>query len=522
MSMTINEKSKMKHLIVCCIIIIVTVTALVVNSLMLRDTYNGPITKIEAPSTLKMFIPITYSDTTWVKVNKGDSLSVLGLQGSLEKSRHALWVQNNKGFRGFIAVEDLGYEIKAEHPRTKKMEPITILGFDNGFSRYSCKFADGTKAKIDHAKVYPQMPDEFKSHSIYIEGPKVTMSAEKFKSIINGKTLKEIEEVTYPAEMTIHRNDSTIAFFNFTDVIDFDGTKSHTHPIVRFNSDGVATTCTFKVTNPDTDKYIIRDLSFVRHIIDTSIMQNTIKSPLWTPTFVVLDGPPTVWHKALVFVYAIIFGLIWLWITPLLPIAIIGALMHKAVVFRIVDNLPLKIIMILATVIASFIWYVGILMWGYMLLCLVINVVIAYFIYKYIASPLHNFIPHDRCLSCRNLFSMEFIDEVYDHEYQEWKTKSEFAKTLKKERYKYKTWTEVTTTYSNGAKYKHNENYQTHHGTTTTDLYNDYEVLYNVTVNKQIFKCKHCNKEEYAYTYQWQEIDRRHVGQHTSSYSCED
>ncbi len=64
--MTINEKSKMKHLIVCCIIIIVTVTALVVNSLMLRDTYNGPITKIEAPSTLKIFIPITYSDTTLI------------------------------------------------------------------------------------------------------------------------------------------------------------------------------------------------------------------------------------------------------------------------------------------------------------------------------------------------------------------------------------------------------------------------------------------------------------------------
>lgn len=506
---------------VCCAIVIVVIAALVCNAFMLGENFSGPIEKIEAPQTAKMYIPIAHKDTLWLKVAKGDSLWVLGMQGSQEKSRHALWVQNHRGDRGFIPIEDLGYELKAVNPHTSQLETVTILDFDPSFSRYYCKFADGTIKKIDHAKVFPQVPDEWKAHCINIEGAKVTMSADKFESLVMGKTLEEIEQLTYPARLVVCHADSTIAYFAFTDVLDLDGSKSHTRPMVRFDKDGIATSCTFDVANAKADKFILRYLPLVKQIVDAPIVQNTIRTPFWTPSLYMTDAPPTLPHKALVVVF-VAFALLWLWLTPLMPMALMGVLMHLPATFKPLNNLALRGLMILVGLVSCYVWFVAIQMWGHFWPLLIINIVIAYIAYCYMASPLDNLTPHDRCLQCRSLFAMEFVNDVFDHEYQEWGSDSKKVQTLGKKRFSYQTWTHVTTHYSNGKTYSHNENYQTHTGTTTTSLYNDYKVLYKVTVTKRTFKCCKCGRLEHDYLRSWQEIDRQHIGQHIDTSSHED
>lgn len=519
--MTQAKKLKNRHLVICCAIVFIAAAALVWNSLMLGDNYNGPVAKIEAARSLKMYIPIAYNDTMWIKVAKGDSLQVLGMQGSQEKSRHALWVQNSRGDRGFVPIEEMGYELKAENKHTDRLETVTVLGFDPSFSRYYCKFADGTTQKLDHAKVYPQVSDSLKAHCINIEGPRVTMSADKFRSMVLGKTLEEIERHTYPARLVVCSGDSTAAYFSFTDVIDFDGSRSHTRPVVRFGKDGTATSVSLDVANAKADKHIIRYLPLVKQLVDAATIQNAIRTPFWTPSYFIADAPPTLPHKAFI-VVIVVFGLMWLWLTPLMPLAVVGALMHTPATFKPVNNLALRVLMMLVTAVSCYVWFVAIQMWGHIWPLLVINVAIAYVSYRYIASPLDDFVPHDRCLQCRSLFAMELVDESFDHEYKEWGTVSQFAQTLNKTRYKYRTWTHVTTHYSNGQTASHDENVKTHYGTTTTKLYNDYKVLYNVTVTRQTFKCSKCGKLEYDYLYSRKEIARQHVGQHTNTSSQDD
>lgn len=519
--MTQAKKLKNRHFIVCCAIVIIATAALVCNAFMLGENFGGPIAKMDVTKSVKMYIPLDYKDTLRIKVTKGDSLWVLGMQGSQEKSRHALWVQNSRGDRGFIPVEELGYELMAENPQNSKLETVTVLGFDPSFSRYYCKFADETIRKIDHAKVFPQVPGDLKAHCINIEGPRVTMSADEFKDMVMGKTLDEIEQHTYPARLVVCHGDSTIAYFGFTDAIDFGGSQCHTHPIVRFDKDGIAASCSFDVTNAKADKYILRYLPLIKPLVDAPAIQNTIRTPFWTPSLFMTDAPPTLPHKALVVVF-VVFALLWLWLTPLAPMALMGALMHLPATFKPINNLALRGLLILVTIVSCYVWFVAIQMWGHFWPLLIINVAIAYIAYRYIASPLDNFIPHDRCLKCRSLFAMDFVSDVFDHEYQEWGSDSKKVQTLSKKRFSYQTWTHVTTHYSNGKTYSHNENYQTHTGTTTTSLYNDYKVLYKVTVTKRTFKCSKCGHLEHDYLRSWQEIDRQHIGQHIDSSTHED
>lgn len=205
-----------------------------------------------------------------------------------------------------------------------------------------------------------------------------------------------------------------------------------------------------------------------------------------------------------------------------MPIAVIGLSIHQSIILKPIDNLPLRIIIITLITVASFVWFVMILIWGYLLPFLIINVVIAFIGYKYIASPLDNYIPHDRCLNCRNLFSMNYIDQKFDHEYTEWEKDHKFAKTLHKSYSSYRTWTHVTYRTSSGQKGSYDKDFKTHTISTTTSLYDEYEVQYKIEVFKITFRCSVCGKEEYDYSYRKTELNRRYVGQKIYTNSRED
>ena len=136
--MTKAQKLKLWHLIICTTIIAIVTATLLFNALSINDSLNGAIKAIKSPTKLKMSIPISYRDTTWVNINKDDSLWILGIQGSLQKSRLSLWVQDANGNRGFIPVEKLGIELKAINKRSKKLETISVIAFDYDFSKYYC------------------------------------------------------------------------------------------------------------------------------------------------------------------------------------------------------------------------------------------------------------------------------------------------------------------------------------------------------------------------------------------------
>ena len=102
-----------------------------------------------------------------------------------------------------------------------------------------------------------------------------------------------------------------------------------------------------------------------------------------------------------------------------------------------------------------------------------------------------------------------------------WNKEQEFRKVLGESRRTWKSWTEHTTTYTDGSKKTSTSDHKNHEEVTRTLLYDDYDVLYHVTVYKKTHECQFCGELEYTFDNKYKEIDRRYRGQHTTTSTSE-
>ena len=109
---------------------------------------------------------------------------------------------------------------------------------------------------------------------------------------------------------------------------------------------------------------------------------------------------------------------------------------------------------------------------------------------------------------------MKFVESVYSSEYIKWMRETEYVKKIGEKKRKYKTWTDVTKHWSDGSTTHSQENVQYHTETIRTDLYDDYNVLYNVTVYQNNYRCQVCGHMEHDFSEKYKEIDRKYMGTH--------
>ena len=112
---------------------------------------------------------------------------------------------------------------------------------------------------------------------------------------------------------------------------------------------------------------------------------------------------------------------------------------------------------------------------------------------------------------------MNFVDSVYDHEYETWLRETEYVKRISEKKRKFQTWNEVTWRRGDGSTYRTSENVQNHTQIITTSLYDDYKVLYNVKVYQNNYSCVVCGQHEHNFSEKYKELDRKYMGTHTET-----
>ncbi len=209
--------------------------------------------------------------------------------------------------------------------------------------------------------------------------------------------------------------------------------------------------------------------------------------------------------------------LLWFYGTPMIPVLLMGVLMHNPKIFYPLNNKVLEGVIGVVAIVSTYIWAAMLVGWGIMWLFLLPIIIVAFGATTFVSSPLFPSAPCARCLKCRNIETMNFVDSVYDHEYETWLRETEYVKKISEKKRKFQTWNEVTWRRGDGSTYRTSENVQNHTQIITTSLYDDYKVLYNVKVYQNNYSCVVCGQHEHNFSEKYKELDRKYMGTHTET-----
>lgn len=509
-----HSKAGKIHFYACLITLAVIVGIHLVNWFTNDNTAprNPEKIKLEQPATLHGRVN---NEDFEIKIKKNHEIKILGAKkGSMSKPE-SLWVELEDGSRGYIYCTDFNLEYKAQLKKKKSPVPVKVKEYDG--NQMVCELEDGTIKKLYCDDVYPQWPDSWdfeylstNSHSSYI-------SKDKFERKYIGSSLEKNDKRLVPARYIIKKGTQTYAFYPMY-VLDLSNGIRYT-PTIVYNESGEAES----YINEDSKKrakFFLKIMPFIGSAVDNPFLHSLIQGSMYgfetegndNRSFI---GKIFVWIFALIY---LIFVILWLYATPMVPVLIIALLMHYPKVLYIFNNKNLNFIMLALTIICAYIWGALLIGWGIMWLFLLPLPFAVMFIFGMASSPVASSAPSGRCIKCRNIESMEFVDTVYDHEYKEWSREKKFARTLDKQTRRWQTWTQVTKKYSDGSTSTSRENVQDHEETITTNLFNDYNVHYHVTVYKNNYTCCVCGQHEHNMHNEYKELERKHLGSHTETH----
>lgn len=492
----------------CIIIIIVTniVAALLV------DTHRDPVPLV-ADRQMNIY-SIFDNDTVRTQVNQGDTLQVLGYMGARYSSyRHRLFVANDKGVRGCIFLDEIGY--KFIDTKSDSIDTLTVTAIPNAADRYRCECVTtgGESVKVKIEDIEPILPEEILNLRMREEENTYYMSEKRFSREYLGQSFADNSKRYREAYNVAVLRDTLRAKYGVS-VVEIASGK-HCAPIVSYNDSLVAVSVAYDSYNTASD-WIICNLPFVCDVMDMPFLTNLTQTMVYDKFTSQLNKT---WWKNL-HIYAmlllyVIMALIWVYFTPLLPVFILGLLLNIRQIFRPLGDKTMQAIIYVVAVASTLIWICALLGWGIYSLLILLFYLSFRFSCSMVTKPLKSDIPHERCRSCRQLYSNKYLKSDLEREYDKWFSESVFARTLSSHTEKWKTWTEVTTTYTDGHQEKSKKDEKTHKRTTDNDLYNDYDVLYHVKEFKHTYKCEVCGNEEYTYSMTRKELERKHKGYHT-------
>ena len=454
-------------------------------------------------------------DTVTHKLKKGERIRILGYDNGSSAHPYSLWAETDKGYRGTIDITELGVPTIAWDEDNNKIDTVTIISRSRG--DFQCRFSDGSEKKIDFNKIMPVLPDSLELKSLS-ETSKYNyyMTPEKFSQEYIGKSLIENENRYRPALNIATLNDSLRALYPII-IID-SNTGERYSPIVTYDKSLNAVSFSPTRTDDRSD-WLISLLPFFGSIIDNSFFVSFIEGSLFE-TYLTEDINIPWWLYCWA-VIAFIGSLVWFFFTPLIPALAMNCLTHFPKAFYPFGNRTLRYIILGVMILSTYVWTILMLAWGMYWIFIILIIIVFLIGIGYILTPLLEEKPCFRCLGCRSMGTMEFSHAKFHSEYDKWMREMEYVKTVDRQVSRWKTWTEVTTTYGDGHKETSKQNEQNHKRVTTTKLYDDYNVLYHVKVYENTYKCCCCGQIEHTYPEKYKEIDRKYLGAHTETTSTE-
>lgn len=515
MGIKFYSKAASRHFAICLVALGVLLGILVVNQVIKDNTLprNPETVELDKPATLTAWVD---NEEVEIKLKQGITIKILGIRPGQTMNPEKVWAELEDGTRGYISCFDFDIKFEAQLDGKKGLKEVTIKELKEHDLVVEAK--DGTTEEIYYDDVFPQWPRKWNFKYLTSQTTTAYISKAKFEKKFIGSDLEKNDKRVIPARYVVNREGQTYAFYPMW-VLDPD-TGMRFEPTVIYDKDGIAQSY-IKEDEVKRAKFFVKIWPLIGPIMDNPVANSLIEASLYE-TLPSAKGDKGGIGKILayvIFAIYLVFVLLWFYATPAIPVLLIAVLMYYPKLFYPLSNKALSIIASVISIVFTYIWASLLLAWGIMWLFLIPLPFAMLFIHSFACAPLYPSAPCGRCLKCRNIESMEFVDSVYSREYQKWMRETEYVKNLNKFQKKWTTWTDVTRVYSDGSRTTTAENVQHHTQNYTTDLYDDYKVLYNVKVYQNNYECLACGQHEHNFSEQYIEIDREYMGTHQETHA---
>lgn len=512
-----NISETTAHLLKCCILLgIALLLVLAPIPFVKNDLPDAPATYV-AEKDFTIYSEFD-TDTVTTRVRAGETLKVYGYSPSTSTRVHpSLWVETATGVRGFLRVIDTNYPIVADNKDTGTLDTVVVKGVaeDTSFPKYACAFPDGKVEELDFDEIRPLLPEAF-LENIMTNNSNVYLSLQKFEKRYLGNTFEENDSKFRPAVSVAVKDGLMRAIYPIR-VTDFKTGKRY-KPIVTYDITGKAISYTLDRVSSNSS-WLVRSYPGLRFIMDNPLVGLVIEGSMFHEfSWLYTDEVGKSWKdKSVIFLVGILIllpCLLWLYLPSMIPTLLIGALLHKREVFRGIGNTKMMLILLLVTLISTYLWAGMMIAWGMLDIFALIFLYVVYKTYFMVFKIFEH-----RCYVCGSLDTYDYVSKEIVRQYKDWRKYATVRDTLAKSEKKWKTWTNTKYTYSDGSTRIFDHDHKLHVETTTTKLYDDYEIYYLITEEKHTYKCNVCGEEKYYDNTDFKELDRRDTGQHTETHT---
>ncbi len=452
-------------------------------------------------------------DTIKQVLPAGDSVRILAIDRS---SFGQKWlVQTPKGERGWIDAAQLPQIRQVVTKGKFEGDTVAICGTGSGAtSKYVFKNKAGEEDDRSTKDFVPVLKnwDDYAYNSDGVAG---ICSQKKFEAKTRGKSVAEVNK-TFGSPILVRAMPQGLMASYSWKVYD-PSTGIMQRPTVTFGADSIVSSVTFS-------EWTSRAASWLKHvplastIIDWPLTSTVVRGSRYDAiTDPTMSGWKRIGVLCLIPIWLIIVFL-WMFMTPALPVLLMGCLVKFPPVFAFLSDRWLKLLMAAVEGLCAYIWCVMMMAWGMFPFWCVLIWYMTWYCFLLASSPLCR--PAKlRCPKCHRLYTIDFDHRVF--EYDEIKKGKDivFNRLLGTRTDKWKAWTEVTTitTYRDGHKTEKITKKDEHTKARDYNEYEfiDYEVTYRLDHYRNYFKCNHCDYVEESTDAEFTELDRKVAGTHT-------
>ena len=467
-----------------------------------RPDYNDK-RKLISKTTLIMM----NNQASNVVMKKGEEVTILGHVSASYYDPFMLWVETSDGCRGHIPLEAIDNRVivspkydsdsdEFSFPESNRGDTVRIVKWlEQG--NYQVKLSNGDLAEIDSDDLLT-MFDGDKEHKInHDKDGWQPMSIDKFKSIYMTEHFEKVDTTYLPAYYLIKRSNGSamaafpIKVFNegkfYTPIINYDNSGKPVEFIVPEHAESSV--------NESILEYLpfygtICDIPFIGSLWTEGIYQNSWQAPH-------ADSLMRLILNFLIYIPLIIIILLF---PPLvIPLILFGLLRFRT--FKKVSNDKMRRILKISALILTLLWWFVSLPEMYIIPLAIGSIIVLLIFYRNVNKVLDRKHPTVRCPGCATLYSITYDRTVEEGERNRAMEEKEYLESdIVTNVERWQTWTEVTTTYSDGSTSKHKENVQNHkreHGFRTYGVYNELAEYIHYTT---YYICEDCGHIERKYS----------------------
>ena len=500
----------------CFILSVILIGILVYNQVVPTSKLPEHPVQLVLPQKTDMLVYVADDDLK-VSLAKGDSLSVLGYREPSSVHGPELLVETRDGQRGFISTIGLGFGHYMKS--NDSFDTVQVLGIAGKESDHKVKvrYADGKTEDRGMSALVAILPDSISDWE-YDDGGSYYMSKAKFERLYLGHTLEEASQLYRPYTTAQRTKEGLKVTFRQLKV--FDSEKGRfTSPTLIYNDSLVATA--YQMRSPvGNNGFFLKWWPLTEQIIDIDVLASLIQTPFYDHAvygkdFTLAGGKSTFRGWLLAGVY-IVLALVWLLCTPMLITLLMGAALQCRFTYYHLSDSLVQCLFAAVSIVTAFIWLTLMMVWGLLWWLAVPFIFVCWFGFLLAASPLDT-LPHDRCLHCRRLYTMDYSEREWGEEYDQWEVVTEKGDLLHREHSSYETWKE--TTWSDG--HKSTSDHKTHHVTDSTYAIHHYNVLFHYHLYNDIYVCRKCGGIEKLPGHTKEELQRTYLSSGTTTVTTE-